>query len=115
MAERGVQYVRVVGDGQEYTVEDAMNTVGFGKYHWFLVFLAGMAWMGDAMEVMILSYLGPAVSARLRGTLLHRSPRDPSVAFKPRHAAAYTGPRQGLCLLLQKQCFMDCKQPWRKE
>ena len=61
MAGRNAQYVRVVGDGQEYTVEDAMNTVGFGKYHWFLVFFAGMAWMGDAMEVMILSYLGPAV------------------------------------------------------
>lgn len=49
-------------EGQAYyTVDEAMHV--FGRFQWFLLCYAGLAWLGDAMEVMILSYLGPSVSA----------------------------------------------------
>ena len=34
---------------------------GFGRFQIFLLFYAGSAWLSDAMEMMILSMLGPAV------------------------------------------------------
>lgn len=36
-------------------------SAGFGKFQIFLLFYAGSAWLSDAMEMMILSLLGPAV------------------------------------------------------
>jgi hypothetical protein len=45
-----------------YTLDDAVERCGpYGKFQWFVLFYAGLSWMADAMEVMILSYVGPAV------------------------------------------------------
>ena len=46
---------------QEYTVNHAIDTLGFGYYQILLSFIVGMAWVADAMEMMILSVLGPAL------------------------------------------------------
>jgi len=46
---------------QEYTVNHAIDTLGFGYYQFLLSFIVGMAWVADAMEMMILSVLGPAL------------------------------------------------------
>lgn len=35
---------------------------GFGRFQWMMLFYTGMAWCADAMEMMLLSFLGPAVS-----------------------------------------------------
>ncbi|XP_041666262.1 synaptic vesicle 2-related protein-like [Cheilinus undulatus] len=42
-----------------FTVEDALEAVGFGKFQWKMCFLTGLSWVGDAMEMMILSILAP--------------------------------------------------------
>ena len=47
--------------GATFTVEDAVETLGFGKYQFRLSILTGMAWMADAMELMILSIIAPAL------------------------------------------------------
>ncbi|XP_032823753.1 synaptic vesicle 2-related protein [Petromyzon marinus] len=42
-----------------FTVEDAVEAIGFGKFQWKLSVVTGLAWMADAMEMMILSILAP--------------------------------------------------------
>lgn len=35
---------------------------GFGRFQWLMLLYTGLAWCADAMEMMLLSFLGPAVS-----------------------------------------------------
>ncbi|KAG2471405.1 SVOP protein, partial [Polypterus senegalus] len=42
-----------------FMVEDAVEAIGFGQFQWKLSVLTGLAWMADAMEMMILSILAP--------------------------------------------------------
>ncbi|KAM9517129.1 synaptic vesicle 2-related protein-like isoform 1-T1 [Salvelinus alpinus] len=42
-----------------FTVEDAVEAIGFGKFQWKLSILTGLSWMADAMEMMILSIISP--------------------------------------------------------
>lgn len=44
-----------------FRVEDAIERMGFGKFQAFVLVYAGMAWVADAMEMMLLSFVGPAV------------------------------------------------------
>lgn len=44
-----------------YTVDEAVEYLGFGRFQLTLSFLTGLAWMADAMEMMILSILAPAL------------------------------------------------------
>ncbi|XP_070571836.1 synaptic vesicle 2-related protein-like [Ptychodera flava] len=46
-------------DEDSFTVEDAVEAIGFGKFQIKLSILAGLCWMADAMEMMILSILSP--------------------------------------------------------
>ncbi|KZV16592.1 hypothetical protein F511_30886 [Dorcoceras hygrometricum] len=49
------------GDGQVYTLDEALTKVGFGKFQALVLVYAGLGTMAEAMEVMILSFIGPAV------------------------------------------------------
>lgn len=44
-----------------YTVDEAVEKIGFGRFQFKLSMLSGLAWMADAMEMMILSILAPAL------------------------------------------------------
>ncbi|XP_055958029.1 synaptic vesicle 2-related protein isoform X1 [Patella vulgata] len=44
-----------------FTIQEAIDTIGFGKFQVKLSVLTGFAWMADAMEMMILSILSPAL------------------------------------------------------
>lgn len=81
-------------------VDAAIEAVGFGKMQFLLLLYTGLAWFADAMEVMILSYLGPAVSTTMRsnhdlcqdlghspGWALHSAPAA-SAAFSPTASSA---------------------------
>lgn len=46
---------------ETYTVEQAIDQIGFGKFQIKLSILTGFAWMADAMEMMILAILSPAL------------------------------------------------------
>ncbi|XP_072921933.1 synaptic vesicle 2-related protein isoform X1 [Hemitrygon akajei] len=49
-----------------FMVEDAVEAIGFGKFQWKLSVLTGLAWMADAMEMMILSILAPQLHCEWR-------------------------------------------------
>ncbi|KHG05839.1 Organic cation/carnitine transporter 7 [Gossypium arboreum] len=44
-----------------YTLDEALETVGFGKFQGFVLGYAGLGWFAEAMEIMILSFIGQAV------------------------------------------------------
>ena len=44
-----------------FTVTQAVNNLGFGKFQILLSFVIGLCWMSDSMEIMILSILSPAL------------------------------------------------------
>ena len=45
----------------KYTVEEALEHIGFGRTQVIMFLFVGTAWAGDGMEMMLLSYLGPEV------------------------------------------------------
>ena len=55
------ELARSESDFATYTVDDALNHLGFGRYQVFMLVYTGMAWTSDAMEMMLLSFIGPAV------------------------------------------------------
>ncbi|GLT80325.1 hypothetical protein SLA2020_517710 [Shorea laevis] len=46
-----------------YTLDEALDAVGFGKFQVLVLSYAGLGWFAEAMEVMILSFIGPAVKS----------------------------------------------------
>jgi len=44
-----------------YHVDDALDTIGFGKFQLYMLAFAGFAWCADAMEMMLLSFIGPSM------------------------------------------------------
>ncbi|XP_031711837.1 synaptic vesicle 2-related protein isoform X1 [Anarrhichthys ocellatus] len=51
---------------ETFTVDDALEAFGFGKFQWKMSVLTGLSWIGDAMEMMILSILGPHLHCEWR-------------------------------------------------
>uniref|UniRef100_UPI003AAAC3B1 synaptic vesicle 2-related protein-like isoform X1 n=1 Tax=Centroberyx gerrardi TaxID=166262 RepID=UPI003AAAC3B1 len=49
-----------------FTVEEAVEAIGFGKFQWKLSILTGLSWMADAMEMMLLSILAPQLHCEWR-------------------------------------------------
>uniref|UniRef100_A0A671XJM1 Synaptic vesicle 2-related protein-like n=1 Tax=Sparus aurata TaxID=8175 RepID=A0A671XJM1_SPAAU len=49
-----------------FTVDDALEAIGYGKFQWKLALLTGLSWIGDAMEMMILSILSPQLHCEWR-------------------------------------------------
>lgn len=47
---------------KKYTVGEAIDHLGFGRFQIMLVIVVGMAYMADTMEIMVLSILAPALS-----------------------------------------------------
>ncbi|GMR50729.1 hypothetical protein PMAYCL1PPCAC_20924, partial [Pristionchus mayeri] len=45
-----------------FTVHDAIEAAGFGKFQIILSVIGGFAWMADSMEVMLLSLLSPSLA-----------------------------------------------------
>ncbi|KAM7480720.1 hypothetical protein LguiB_005303 [Lonicera macranthoides] len=44
-----------------YTLDEALSTIGFGKFQGFVFAYAGLGWVADAMEMMLLSFVGPVL------------------------------------------------------
>ncbi|XP_052411835.1 synaptic vesicle 2-related protein-like [Carassius gibelio] len=54
------------GTSETFTVEEAVEAIGFGKFQWKLSMLTGVAWMADAMEMMLLSIATPQLRCEWR-------------------------------------------------
>ncbi|XP_053711345.1 synaptic vesicle 2-related protein-like [Synchiropus splendidus] len=48
------------------TLDEALDAIGFGSFQWKMFFLTGLSWIADAMEMMILSVLGPQLHCEWR-------------------------------------------------
>ncbi|XP_072995139.1 organic cation/carnitine transporter 7-like isoform X1 [Typha latifolia] len=46
-----------------YTVDEALISMGFGKFQAFVLAYSGMAKISEAMEMMLLSFVGPSVQS----------------------------------------------------
>lgn len=46
---------------ETYTLDEAMAGMGLGKCQMLMILFAGLAWTADAMETMLLSFIGPEV------------------------------------------------------
>ncbi|KAF3784327.1 hypothetical protein EJ110_NYTH30552 [Nymphaea thermarum] len=68
------------GDTSTYTVDDALLVLGFGKFQVLMLAYAGMGWISEAMEVMLLSFVGPAVQLEW-GLSSHQESMITSVVF----------------------------------
>ncbi|XP_078182148.1 organic cation/carnitine transporter 7-like isoform X2 [Carex rostrata] len=44
-----------------YTVDEALLSLGFGKFQTLVLAYAGISWLSEAMEIMLLSFVGPSV------------------------------------------------------
>lgn len=51
---------------ETFTVEEAVESIGFGRFQWKLSILTGCAWMADAMELMLLSIIAPQLQCEWR-------------------------------------------------
>nr|GEZ28996.1 organic cation/carnitine transporter 7-like [Tanacetum cinerariifolium] len=52
----------VMGDqGYTYTLDEAISTIGFGNFQLVVLAYAGFGWVAEAMEMMLLSFVGPAI------------------------------------------------------
>lgn len=72
-----------------FTVDDALLHMGFGKFQMLVLAYAGMGWVSEAMEMMLLSFIGPAVQT-LWGLTSHQESLITSVVFVGMLVGAYS-------------------------
>ncbi|XP_028776853.1 organic cation/carnitine transporter 7 [Neltuma alba] len=53
----------MVDGGPGYTIDEALTAMGFGNFQLLVLAYAGLGWIAEAMEMMILSVVGPAVQS----------------------------------------------------
>ena len=47
---------------ETYTLEECINHIGLGRFQWRLITILGFCSMADAVEMMLLAILGPALT-----------------------------------------------------
>lgn len=72
-----------------YTVDEALMKLGFGKFQVMVLAYAGMGWVSEAMEMMLLSFVGPSVQS-LWGLSSEQESLITSVVFAGMLAGAYS-------------------------
>ncbi|KAK4713837.1 hypothetical protein R3W88_019744 [Solanum pinnatisectum] len=55
---------QVEEDGALYTMEEALTSVGIGKFQYMVLCYAGLGSISEAVETMILSFIGPALRSQ---------------------------------------------------
>uniref|UniRef100_A0A2P2QLF7 Uncharacterized protein MANES_14G000300 n=1 Tax=Rhizophora mucronata TaxID=61149 RepID=A0A2P2QLF7_RHIMU len=79
-----------MGDGSScYSVDEALVATGFGKFQYLVLLYAGMGWISEAMEMMLLSFVGPAVTSEWHLTP-HQESILTSVVFAGMLVGAYS-------------------------
>lgn len=51
------------GAEASFTTDEALSRLGFGRFQVLLLVFLGTGWVAEAMEVMLLSFVGPSVKA----------------------------------------------------
>ncbi|OVA19338.1 General substrate transporter [Macleaya cordata] len=92
-------------EGVTFTVDEALAKMGFGTFQGLVLAYAGMGWVAEAMEMMLLSFVGPAVQSEW-GLSSHEESLITSVVFAGMLVGAYSwgivsdnhGRRQGFLI-----------------
>lgn len=72
-----------------YTVDEALMSMGFGKFQFFVLSYSGMAKISEAMEMMLLSFVGPSVQSEW-GLSAHEESLITSAVFIGMLVGAYS-------------------------
>ncbi|XP_039120262.1 organic cation/carnitine transporter 7 isoform X2 [Dioscorea cayenensis subsp. rotundata] len=75
--------------GSTFTVDEALASTGFGKYQFLVLGYSGMGWISEAMEVMLLSFVGPSVQSEWKLSS-HEESMITSVVFAGMLLGAYS-------------------------
>lgn len=75
-------------ESRTYTVDEALVALGFGNFQVLVLIYAGMGWISEAMEMMLLSFVGPAVQSAW-GLSTHEESLLTSVVFAGMFIGAY--------------------------
>ncbi|MFS7923203.1 putative MFS transporter superfamily [Helianthus anomalus] len=46
-----------------YTLDDALGAIGFGRFQYVVLTYSGLGWVAEAKEMMLLSFMGPAIQS----------------------------------------------------
>ncbi|XP_068642323.1 organic cation/carnitine transporter 7-like [Aristolochia californica] len=76
-------------DGTTYGMDEALVSMGFGKFQGLILAYAGMGWISEAMEMMLLSFVGPAVQSEW-GLSSHEQSFITSAVFAGMLVGAYS-------------------------
>ncbi|XP_076912590.1 organic cation/carnitine transporter 7-like isoform X2 [Bidens hawaiensis] len=98
-------------ESQRYTVDDALAAVGFGRFQILVLAYAGMGWISEAMEMMLLSFVGPALESAWNLSS-HEESMITSVVFAGMLVGAYSwgivsdkhGRRKGFLMTAMVTC-----------
>ena len=47
---------------KDYTLDEAIESIGVGKFHIILMLITGFAWVAESMEMMVISILSPILT-----------------------------------------------------
>lgn len=72
-----------------YTVDDALLSSGFGRFQMLILSYAGIGLIAEAMEMMLLSFVGPSVQLEWKLTS-HQESMITSVVFVGMLIGAYS-------------------------
>lgn len=61
MEEQGAPATDVPTNLDEVTIDEAVDRIPLGPFHVLVFFVCGFAWMADAMEVLLLAFVGPSI------------------------------------------------------
>lgn len=77
------------GQSASYTVDDALLSSGFGRFQILILSYAGIGLIAEAMEMMLLSFVGPSVQLEWKLTS-HQESMITSVVFVGMLIGAYS-------------------------
>ncbi|CAM0958453.1 unnamed protein product [Alopecurus aequalis] len=58
---------------ETYTTDEALTAVGFGRFQALVLVYAGVGWVAESMELMLLSFVGPMVREEWQVSAQHES------------------------------------------
>ena len=50
---------------QEFTMEEVVDFIGFGRFHWKLIFLCGVGYFAEITELVVVSFVAPSVQRQM--------------------------------------------------
>ena len=76
----------------EYTVPEVIDRIGLGTFQYRVMLLTGVLWMGDALEIMMLSLIGQNLKCDWDVSDVHEASLT-TLVFAGKNTESSSGPR----------------------